>query len=279
MTREERRVAGGNRLTAKLKVRGSGLRPMLQASIDDVVRSASCSRIRTPPTSWSATCRRARTTLVLYDGVQEVARLANAVTIESAHSGRVAGIGTLINLDRATAESLTQGRLSPGGPEDAIVKLGAAHAGTDGRWQRDAEILLQCDPDPGGDGCAIGGQSLAATPLPIVRITGPAAALIPFALREVMPANPPEMITIRVRIIAPPEVLALVRPGDRDDCLDDRAATVIDIGARRVGARPRPPSDWVSTPRRPDGATAAPRSKPARRFRSRRTGMSGRERC
>jgi hypothetical protein len=36
ITREERRVAGGNRLTAKLKVRGSGLRPMLRASIDDV---------------------------------------------------------------------------------------------------------------------------------------------------------------------------------------------------------------------------------------------------
>jgi hypothetical protein len=35
ITQEERRVAGGNRLTAKLKVRGSGLRPMLQASIDD----------------------------------------------------------------------------------------------------------------------------------------------------------------------------------------------------------------------------------------------------
>ena len=32
ITQEERRVAGGNRLTAKLKVHGSGMRPMLQAS-------------------------------------------------------------------------------------------------------------------------------------------------------------------------------------------------------------------------------------------------------
>ena len=35
ITREERRLAGGSRLSAKLKVRGSGLRPMLRASIDD----------------------------------------------------------------------------------------------------------------------------------------------------------------------------------------------------------------------------------------------------
>src|SRR5947209_14018732 len=35
ITREERRIAGGSRLVAKLKVQGSGLRPMLRATIDD----------------------------------------------------------------------------------------------------------------------------------------------------------------------------------------------------------------------------------------------------
>jgi hypothetical protein len=83
ITREERRVAGGNRLTAKLKVRGSGLRPMLRASIDDVQslgfvfedpNSADVLVGEVPPGAHD---------LILYDGVQEVARLAKSVTIES----------------------------------------------------------------------------------------------------------------------------------------------------------------------------------------------------
>jgi hypothetical protein len=235
VTREELRVAGGNRLTAKLKVRGSGLRPMLQAGIGTTralgfvfedPNSADVLVGEVPPGTHD---------FVLYDGVQEVARLARAVTIETVAPGRVAGIGTLIHLDRATAESLTPGRLGPGGPEDAIVKLGAAHAEADSRWQRDAEILLQCDPDPEADGCAVSGQSLVTTPLPIVTVKGPSGALIRFALREVLPAKAPEMMNVRVRIAAAPEVLALVRPGDRDDCLDDRAASVVDVGARRPG--------------------------------------------
>ena len=74
---EERRVAGGNRLTAKLKVRGSGLRPMLRASIDGVPslgfvfedpNAADVLVGEVPPGAHD---------LILYDGVQEIARLAN----------------------------------------------------------------------------------------------------------------------------------------------------------------------------------------------------------
>ena len=83
ITQEERRVAGGNRLTAKLKVHGSGLRPMLQASIDDVQslgfvfenpNSADVLVGVVPPGTHD---------FILLDGVQEVARLRNAVTIEA----------------------------------------------------------------------------------------------------------------------------------------------------------------------------------------------------
>jgi len=81
ITKEERRVGGPN-LVAKLKVQGSGLRPMLRASIDEVPaigfvfenpNSADLLVGAVPPGSHD---------LVLYDGVQEVARAPKAVEIQ-----------------------------------------------------------------------------------------------------------------------------------------------------------------------------------------------------
>ena len=117
ITQEERRVAGGNRLTAKLKVHGSGLRPMLQASIGGTrslgfvfenPNSADVLVGIVPPGTHD---------FILLDGVQEVARMQQAVTIESAAPSRIAGVGLLVHLDKATAEALAPGPLSPGGVE------------------------------------------------------------------------------------------------------------------------------------------------------------------
>ncbi len=156
ITREERRVAGGNRLTAKLKVRGSGLRPMLRASIDDVQslgfvfedpNSADVLVGEVPPGAHD---------LILYDGVQEVARLAKSVTIESSAPPRIAGVGTLVNMDKATADALASDPAYRAGSPRGVLKLGDATAQADGSWQRPLEIVLQCDPDPNGEGCAVG---------------------------------------------------------------------------------------------------------------------------
>jgi hypothetical protein len=232
ITREERRVAG-SRLTAKLKVRGSGLRPMLHASIGT---TPSLGFVFEDPNSADVMVGDVppgRHDFVLYDGVQEVARLPKAVTIEFTAPPRIVGVGTLVHLERAMADGLAPGALSPGGAQDAIVKLGVARAEPDGRWQRPAEIMMQCDPDPNEEGCAVGGVPMTATPLPIVKLTGPSGTLVSFAVSEVLPSAAPVVVNARVRVAAAPEVLALVRAGDRDDCLDDRAATVIEIGSRR----------------------------------------------
>ena len=83
ITKEERRVGGPN-LVAKLKIHGSGLRPMLRASIDDrpaiglVFENPNSADLlvgATPPGAHD---------LILYDGTQEVARAPKAVTIEPA---------------------------------------------------------------------------------------------------------------------------------------------------------------------------------------------------
>ena len=83
ITREERRI-GGLSLVAKMKIQGSGLRPMLRASIDDMPaiglvfenpNSADLLVGAIPPGSHD---------LILYDGVQEVARAPHAVRLEAA---------------------------------------------------------------------------------------------------------------------------------------------------------------------------------------------------
>jgi hypothetical protein len=91
ITKEERRIGGPN-LVAKMKIRGSGLRPMLRASIDDAPaigfvfenpNSADLLLGAVPPGSHD---------LVLYDGVQEVARAPRAVRLQpvAAHEATVA---------------------------------------------------------------------------------------------------------------------------------------------------------------------------------------------
>jgi hypothetical protein len=236
ITMEERRVAGGSRLTAKLKVRGSGLRPMLRASIGGTQslgfvfedpNSADVLVGEVPPGTHD---------LVLYDGVQEVARLPKSVTIEPSAAARIAAVGTLIHLDRATADALKPGPLAPGGPPDAVVKVGVPRAEAAGSWQRDAEIVLQCDPDPNQEGCTVGGVMVAARPLPSVKVVGPSGSQLTFVLTDVFPALAPTPMTADVRFASAAEVLNLIHSGDRDALLDDRAATVVAINRRRDGA-------------------------------------------
>lgn len=81
ITKEERRVGGPN-LVAKLKIKGSGLRPMLRASIDDTLaiglvfenpNSADLLVGSVPPGLHD---------LILFDGTQEVARAPKAVSLQ-----------------------------------------------------------------------------------------------------------------------------------------------------------------------------------------------------
>lgn len=81
ITKEERRIGGPN-LVAKMKVQGSGLRPMLRASIDDAPAIGFV--FETPNSADLLLGNLAPGThdLVLYDGVQEVARAPKAVSID-----------------------------------------------------------------------------------------------------------------------------------------------------------------------------------------------------
>jgi len=83
ITKEERRIGGPN-LTAKLKVQGSGLRPMLRASIDDAPAIGFVFENPNSADLLVGAVAPGSHDLVLYDGVQEVARAPKAVTIQPA---------------------------------------------------------------------------------------------------------------------------------------------------------------------------------------------------
>src|SRR5438093_862542 len=77
------RVTGGSTLTAKLKVRGTGLRPMLRAMIDDAPALAFVFEDPHSADVLVGEVPAGAHDLILFDGVQEVARTRRAVTIQS----------------------------------------------------------------------------------------------------------------------------------------------------------------------------------------------------
>jgi hypothetical protein len=151
ITQEERRIGGPN-LVAKFKVEGSGLRPLLRASIDE---QPAIGFVFENPNSADLLVGHVPSgahDLILYDGVQEVARAPKSVVIQ--------------------------------------------------------------------------------------------------------PAPPPRQATLRLRAESPSEVLALVKPGDRDSPFDAAAATVVDVGKDivtfRLTAEPADPGwQYHGLPLRP----------------------------
>jgi len=240
ITPEERRVAGGSRLSAKLKVRGSGLRPMLRASIGETPALGFVFENPNSADVLVGDVPGGTHDLVLYDGVQEVARSAKSVTITDENPQRVLALGTLIRLSKTEADSLAPaGSTTAPRSGDSIVALGPARPSTlaRGEWERTAEILVQCDPDAGGRDCHVSGapiSSMSTGATWSAQVAAPSGAAMTFVIHEILPAAPPSMVTARVRFAASPEVLGLVQTGDRDNCLDDRAATVVATGARRA---------------------------------------------
>jgi hypothetical protein len=253
LTYVEDRAAGGTDLSGKLKVRGSGLRPVLRAMIGG---QAAIAFIFENPTSADVLFGNLPVgahDLVLFDGVQEVARFNKAVTIPSKvkpASARVRVAGNLIDMDETLARSLQVGaKYPPTGQADAeIVALGdpipdarelrlpdgLVELTAIGRWQRAVAFLLDCDVSAPLQ-CRVGNVSLGGAET-LLNIPGSNGALR-LRVQEVVPAEPPRTADVRVRFLAPADALDLMKPGDRDasaPLTDGRAATVVSVESRQV---------------------------------------------
>ena len=243
ITNAERRiVAGGSLLSAKLKIKGTGFNPMLRAYIDDspalafVYENPNSADVLVGPLTPGSH------DLILMDGVQEIARAAGAVKIESPSSRVLRAAGWLTNLERSVADQLKVGStFPPGAPAHEIVALGPprparsrirfgdadADYPIENRVERQAVILLRCDPTgeelrTGQETCTVGGQSILGAPPITVMLPGPTAT-IGFAIDELFPVTPPARARVQVRV----DNGTGIATGDRDALIDERAATVV----------------------------------------------------
>jgi hypothetical protein len=252
ITNEERRiVGGGSLLAAKIKVKGSAFNPMLRASIGGtpalafVFENPNSADVLVGPMPPGAH------DLVLFDGVQEVARLPGSVVIDRPSTRSVRAEGWLTNLDPAFANGLKKGgSFPPDSNLHVIAEIGAIApaqsrmtvAGTSaeipiaGRVERRAVITLACDPQgaelgTGQEPCTVGGQTLGGAVPSTVTMPGPVG--IGFTVQEVFPNVEPSRAQVRLALEEGPETRE-VKVGDRDLLLDGRAARVSAVQGRSV---------------------------------------------
>lgn len=246
ITREEERISVGGRLVAKFKVTGSGFTPMLRARIGNadalalVFENPNSADVLVGPVGPGAH------DLVLFDGVQEVARARGAITIQAEMAtASIMASGWLVGLDEATAKTIAVGI---GWPQDApafrITALGplvpgfrkvvlagsAIEVATPGTQARRAMLSLDCGNALALNPCALGERVENRTPPVTISLPGPLRPFH-FEIEEILPSTAPARATLRVRVSP---VGAPIRAGDRDDLLDDRAATVTGIAGDTV---------------------------------------------
>lgn len=252
VNREERRIANGLVIRLKLKVRGDHLTPMLRAYIDSVPAIGFTFEDRTSADVIIGDNVPLGThDLILYDGVQEVARAPGAVAILPTPGAVMRVVGTLIQLDEPTAKSLRAGqrfdvsghpaaeflKLGDIEPDRHRVKVGAGHveAPVAGSWQRAVVMRIHCEPDPDATICSIGTTTLGDPELSVVTVPG-APQTLRVLVSEILPDRAPQTATGRIRVAGQPELADKIRVGDRDmrgGDLDDRTASVLEV--RRAG--------------------------------------------
>jgi hypothetical protein len=246
----EDRAAQGSLLSGKLKVRGTGFRPVLRATIGGANTIAFIFEDPTSADVLFGDVPPGKHDLVLFDGVHEVARASGAVTIpEKSASGRtsVAVVGTFVDLDEATAASLKTGAKFPSNePQAEILALGpVVEAGlpinnrvdvaVEGKRQRSALVAVRCEisADQPRE-CKSAGITVGPGLVYLV----PGTTNLRLLIDAVVPASPPTSARLRVRLFGVPDAVSLVRAGDADLphlSIDQRGAVVRTIGARREG--------------------------------------------
>lgn len=252
VNQEERRIANGLEIRMKLKVRGDHLTPTLRAYIDDI--AAIGFTYETPASAdviVGADVPLGTHDLVLYDGIQEVARARGAVVILPAPGATVRIVGALIQLDEPTARSLHAGQRFEvnGVPAAEFLKLGdlepdrrrigvpggQVEAPVSRSWQRAVVMSLHCEPDPDSAACRIGTTTLGDPSLTRLSVPG-ASRPLHVRVDAIVPDRPPRAATARVRVTGQPDLAGKPQRGDRDirgNAVDDRTAVVTEI--RRDG--------------------------------------------
>jgi hypothetical protein len=253
LTYIEERASAGTQLSGKLKVHGRGLQPMLRATIDQTAAIAFVFESPASADVLFGETPEGTHDLILYDGVQEVARAPKAVTIPPKVTGmqaRMRVVGTLIDLDESAGKALHVGdRFPPKGKvESEIVALGdvttdlrrvsqvagRVDVAVEGRWQRQAALVVNCEMSAPEE-CRVNGITLGFANR-VMPVPG-AQTSLKIRIDEIVPAAEPQRADARVRFIVQPETADLIKVGDVDvsaSPLDGRAAVIAAIASRQV---------------------------------------------
>jgi hypothetical protein len=234
----DRRLARGTLLSAKLKVRGSGLTPMLRATVGTTPALAFVFEHPNSADVLVGAMPAGAHDLVLFDGVQEVARATNAVVIESLANQFVRAAGWIAGTPTVVAETIKPGYRFPEKDHAfEVVALGTVVPGTSrisfaGRdtdlrradaVQRRALINLRCDPPVPDIPCSVGGVLLAGSDAVGVDLPAPGGSFR-FVVEEVFPPTAPVRGVVSIVVAGEPSVDI----NAREPLLDERAAKIVD---------------------------------------------------
>lgn len=242
ITKAEERISIGGNLVAKFKVKGSGFTPLMRARIDGIDALAFVFESPTSADVLVGGIPPGPHDLILYDGIQEVARAAGSISVTppATASVTVRAVGWITGLTAETVAAMKPGdRLGQGGPEHQLVALGpvvpgfrrlsiagsVVYAPEAATRARRAVILLGCNDQLAENPCAFGLRFENRTPPVSISIAGPTQTF-GFAIEEILPSTPPARATLRVRLASG---MPQARAGDRDNLLDERAAVVTAI--------------------------------------------------
>jgi Domain of unknown function (DUF4330) len=233
----------------RVRIHGSNLRPYLRSQIGSaqphtfLIESPMEGELQVPALPAGTY------DLTLYDEVQEVARLKNAITIVGAPASpqvRLRVSGAFYGLDEAAARAIAVGKTFPsdGGPIEILAAAAPREdvrrirplAGVEplfsvpvpGSWQVAATIRVACVPPTERRNCVVNGVSmLAGETLPMPG--GPA-----FAVESVHADSPAASVVARVQFMGRPEVLDLMAIDDVDSWGGAGAARVLALRNRQV---------------------------------------------
>lgn len=254
VNREDRRIANGVPIDQKLKVRGEHFTPVLRAFIGS---TPAIGFTFEDPTSADVIVGQVPIgthDLILYDGIQEVARVPGAVTRLPRRGAHARIVGALIQLDRETAEKLQpKQRFTVG--DDVVaellelgavepdrhpikVKSGTIETPVTGSWSRSVLMRVACDEDPDQPVCRVGTTTLGDPSLTVMDVPG-APRQMRVLVGEILPDEEPRMAMARVRVEAERAVVERIRKGDRElrgEPVDGRNAVVVEVQPRGADA-------------------------------------------
>ncbi|MDO8677389.1 MAG: DUF4330 family protein [Acidobacteriota bacterium] len=240
LSKEEFRVANGALLSAKLKVKGTGFNPLLRASIGNTPAMGFVFENPNSADVLVGEVPMGTHDLVLFDGVQEVARAVGAVTIHDTVGTIVRTVGWFTGLDSAAVKTLQVGFASPketraafeivaiGPPQPARSRIQFGNSAVDmpleGYLEREAVLTVRCDSP--GPACSVGGVRLRElSPIAVTLAGG-----LGYEIQEILPMSDPARGRVHVRFTGPH--VAMMKAGDRDAFLDPRAARLTEVAAR-----------------------------------------------